>query len=358
MIRTLEAIFRRPLRLLMLLVLPLVISVTLAYFVVPHTYQSTAVLWALSRYQIIGAISGANDLIPTASQTQTSVLYQLLQTRTFVLTVAQETDVASTLELDPSVRSDPQMLDDALFAELSHNVVTTDIGDNLFSISYTSTDPEVAQQVVGAVVKNFGLQSIAISVALDQRLLENSQSQLLIAQQDANAAVAAESDYLLAHSKLTQNPNGTSSQLLTDPHYALLDQQRVQAQSVLQNLENNIATLKQAIGTQGLSADSFFKVIDAPTLASRPVSRLKQLLVAGGIGLGVAMLGCALYIIILVRRDRGVYTVGDLQKVTTSTMLMQLPRLASATMPLLVEESVYYGAMSGRGRGGTNGQLY
>jgi len=68
------------------------------------------------------------------------------------------------------------------------------------------------------------------------------------------------------------------------------------------------------------------------------------------------MLGCAFYIVISARRDHGVYTDRDLQKVTDLPVVMQLPRLTSSTMPLLVEESVL--PMTGRrGAGRTTGQL-
>jgi len=352
----LEAIFRRPLHLLMLIMLLPAMSVALVYFVAPRTYQSTAKLWASNRFAIIGTTSRGSDQLAAAAQTQAAALSELLQTRSFALTVAHETAAAGTLNLDSSARSAPQMLDDALFGEISRNVTVNAQGDSLFEISYANRDPRVAQHVVEAIVKTYGSQGTDLSVLVDQRLLESYQKQLAIAEQDANAAVAAESTYLLEHPKLSQNPNVTPSQLLTDPNYALLDQKRVQAQSILQNLENNIATLKQTISDQSVSSNSLFEVIDAPKVASRPVSRLKLLLIAGGIGLAVAMLGCAFYIVISARRDHGVYTDRDLQKVTDLPVAMQLPRLTSSTMPLLVEESVL--PMTGRrGAGRTTGQL-
>lgn len=323
--RTLEAIFRGPLRLLMLIVLLPVVSLALAYVTVPRTYQSTAILWALSPYEISGTTDTGTGQPLTAAQTQATALSELLQTRSFALTVAHETAVTATLNLDQSVRSDPHLLDDALFNEISHNVAVDAQGSDLFEISYANRNPEVARRVVESVVFNYGLQSTGLVASIDQSLLRNDQSQLVTAQHNANAAVAAKSAYLQAHPELTQNPNLTPSQLLTDPHYALLDQQRVQAQSILENIQNNIADLNQKISNQGTSTDSLFKVIDAPQVAHRPVSRLKLYLISGGIGLGVALLACALYIVILVRRDRGVYTLRDLQKVTALPVLMQIP---------------------------------
>jgi len=352
--RTLEAIFRRPVRLLMLIVLLPVISVALTYFVVPRTYQSTAALWALRPYETIGTTSVGIDQLTTPAQTQATALSELLQSRTFALTVAHENDIASTLDLAPNVRSDPQLLDDALFDEISHNVVVEAQGDSLFKVSYVNRDPQVAREIVLAVIKNYGLQSVALSVSVDQHLLVSYQKQLAIARKNANAAVTAESAYLQAHPELTQNLNLTPSQLLTDPHYALLDQLRVQAQSVLQNIASNIVMLNQTISLQDMSPDSLYKVLDAPKVASRPVSRLRQYLIAGGVGLGVAILTCALYIVVLVRRDRGVHTIGDLEQVTALPVMLQLPYVKTATMSLVMKESVYSGAILGRGRDRAN----
>src|SRR5215469_10416547 len=100
--RALEVIFRQFLLLLMLMMLLPAVSVALVYVVVPRTYQSTAKLWALNSFAIIGTTSAGSGLL-TAAQTQVSALSELLQTRSFALTVAHETAVAGTLDLDPSV---------------------------------------------------------------------------------------------------------------------------------------------------------------------------------------------------------------------------------------------------------------
>ena len=87
--RTLEAIFRHPLQLILLLVLFPTIGVAIAYFLVPRTYQATASLWALHRYEIIGTTGPESDLTSTPAQTQATALSELLQTRSFALTIAQ-----------------------------------------------------------------------------------------------------------------------------------------------------------------------------------------------------------------------------------------------------------------------------
>src|SRR2546421_7366584 len=149
---------------------------------VPRTYQSTASLWALHRYQVIGVTGPESDLLSTPAQTQATALSELLQSRVFALSVAHATSLSSTL--DASVQKDPQLRDDALFNEISQHVQVGAQGYNLFTITYVNHNPEVAQQVVQAVIQNFGLQSQGFSVVEGQLLLESYQTELVKAKQD------------------------------------------------------------------------------------------------------------------------------------------------------------------------------
>jgi len=329
MYRTLEVIFRKPLQLLILIVLPPVLGVAIAYEL-PRSYQSTAALWALHRYIVIGATGPESDLQSTPAQTQAIALSELLQTRAFVLPIAHETNLASTLNLSPSVLANSELLDDALFTELSQKVAVTPQGYNLFEVSYTNPDPQVAQQVVKGVINSYASQSIAISNAEAQLLLANYQAQLADAQRNVDAAVSAESRYASSH---------PADRLVNDPKFALLDSQRLQAQAAVQTIQGEITTVNQAISVQGTSADSLFQVIDEPVVPDRAVTRTKLYLIAGGIGLGVAIFAYALYIVILVRRNRAIYTPLDLEKVISAPVVMQLPHLSAQTVPLLTARS-------------------
>jgi uncharacterized protein involved in exopolysaccharide biosynthesis len=333
--RFLEVIFRRPLLLLLLLVLLPLMSLAIAY-VLPRSYQSTASLWALHRYAVIGASGPESDLQSTPAETQATTLTELLQARAFALSVAKATSLPSTLAAN--VQADPQALDDALYTEISKNVVVGAQGYNLFVITYTNANPQVTQQVIQAVIQNFGLQTQGFSVVEGQHLLEGLQTELAKAKQDAATAAAADSKYISNH------PSLTKADLLSDPQYGLLHAQTLQDQATLTNIQTNIATISQEISAQGAGSDNLFKVLDAPALPDRPVSRLKTLLLGGGVGLGIAVLACILYVLIAIRRDRTVYTPLDLQKVTALPVIMQIPHLAETTV-LQLAKSVSSGNM-------------
>ncbi len=349
--RTLEAIFRHPLQLLTLILLLPVVGVAVAYFMVPRTYQSTASLWALQRYFVIGSTGPESDLLSTPAQTQATALTELLQTRSFVDSVVKGIDLAPTLSLDSTVMNNPQQLEETLFNEISKHTVVTPSAYDLFEISYTNRNPHIAQQVVASVIANYGTQGLGLSIAEGQNLLASYQTQLANAQKNLNDAVTAETQYARAHSNLTQ------AQLANDPQYALLDSQRLQAQATTQNLHNTINTIQQAINAQGTQAGTLFQVIDAPQVPYLPVSRTKNYLIGGGAGLVVALFACIIYLVILVRRDRGVYSAYDLQDLVAFPLIMQLPNLTPKAVSQLTITKMHGQALLLESQSSTNGHL-
>jgi hypothetical protein len=328
------------------LLLPIV-GVAVEYFLVPRTYQSAASLWALQRYAVIGATGLESDLQSTPAQTQTTALTELLQTRSFVLTVVKGIDLAPTLGFSESAMPDPQQLQDALFNEISKKVLVTSQGYNLFEISYTNRNPQVAQQVIQSVIENYGLQSVGLSVAEGQNLLESYQTQLQNAQQDENTIVAAEAQYIAAHPELTPN------KLPSDPQYALLQARVVQAETNVQNIQNTINTIQQSISS---SANTLYKVIDAPQIPIHSTSRTKNYLIGGGVGLAVGLLACSIFLIILVRRDQALYTASDLQSVVEIPVVMQLPVLTGEMISMLTTRPVSEGILLVERKSRANGK--
>ena len=313
--RILEVVFRRPLQLLVPIALFPIVGLAVMY-VMPRSYEASASLWAFHRYEVIGTTGPESDLQSTPAETQATALTELLQVHAFALSVAEATSLPSTL--DASVQANPAARDQALVTDVSKVQVAAQ-AYNLFVITYTNPDWRVAQQVVQAVIKNFGLQSQGFSVVEGQQLLAGLQTQLAKAKQDAANAVAAESKYIAAH------PSLSKTDLLNDPQYQLLQAQAEDAQAALTNVQTNIATINEEIGAQGSGSDNLFKVLDAPYVQG--VSRTKTYLLGGGIGLGLALAGCLLYVIFAARGDRSVYTPLDLQKVAGFPVVMQLPQL-------------------------------
>lgn len=351
--RTLEAVFRHPIQLLTLLIVLPFTGVAIAYFMVPRTYQATASLWALQRYAVIGATGLENDPSVTPAQTQVTALNELLQTHVFVDAVVKVVDLAPALHLDESVTKDPQQLENAFFNDISKHVVATSQAFNLFEVSYTNPNPQIARQIVASVITQFGAQSLGLSVVEAQSLINSYQVELANAQNAANTAAKAEAQYTSAHphSRLTSDP-----QLVTnDPQLATLDATRLQAVKNVQTIQETINTIQASISAQGTSVSTLFQVLDPPQTPDRPVSRSKSYLVGGGVGLAVALLADVLFLVILVRRDHIIYSEVELQQVIPSPLVMQLPKFSPATISLLTLSTTQGRAELIEGRSSANG---
>ncbi len=324
--RTLEAVFRHPIQLLTLLIVLPIAGVAVIYVMVPRTYQSTASLWALHRYAVIGPAGPEPDLTSMPAQTQATAVNELLQTHVFVEAVVKGVDLAPTLNLGASVANDPQQLADALFTEISKHVVATPLTYNLFEISYTSTNPQIARQIVLSVISQYGVQGLGLSVAEGQNLLASYQIQLANAQRDLNNATAAETRYAAAH---------PTSKVTDDAQLASLDTARLEVQANVHDIQVAINTIQGSIVGQGTNVNTLFQVLDAPQVPDRPVSRIKSYLLGGGAGLAVALLASVLFLAILVRRDHTIFSAVELRHIAAPPVVMQLPNLSPATISLL-----------------------
>lgn len=316
--RILELIFRHWLKLITLLTIPVVIAVGIVWFQ-PRQYEATATLWALQRYAVIGASGAEANLFATPASTQATALTELLQTRSFDLSIAKQTKLASTF--DSATRADPNKLGDAIVQELSTKVVPSAIGFDLYSITYASKDPDVAHQVVNAVVDQFGAAATSFSVAEANQLLKTYQDELTQAQKSASDATQAATGYALAH------PNSTAQ---NDAVYSMLAQNEQGAQATVANIDGQITKLNQQLATIGSASNSLYKVVDAPRVNSRAISRTKTLALGGGVGLAVGLLAMTILLVLLSRRDRSVYSQSELSQIVAAPVVLELPHLTTS----------------------------
>jgi capsular polysaccharide biosynthesis protein len=323
MTKAIEILFRHRLRLLLLLMLPTLLGLAISWKL-PRQYQASAGLWALHRYEILGATGPESDLTSTPAETQATTLTELLASRSFALTVAYATDLPQTIGV---AGSDTVTLQDALYTEISTHVQVSPVGYNLFEITYSNTNPVVAMQVVKSVVFHYGTQSTSQSTAEGEQLLISYQSQLLTAQQAANSATKTASQYLQLHQL-------TPAEAQVDPQYQLLNANANQALAALSNIQNNITTINQQLATLSAGSAGLYNVMDPPIVPSRPESRTKTLLFGAGGGLAAGLLAAVLYFLILSRLDQSVYTLVDVPEVTSYPVLVQVPWLPLSLVAL------------------------
>lgn len=328
--RALEAISRHIFKILIIVILIPLLSLAVAYFMVPRTYQAQVSLWALHRYAVIGATGSESNLLDTPANTQATALQELLQTRSFALKVAHSVNLAPTLHLSASVLANSTQLDDALFAELSRNVIVTAGGYNLYVVSYANRDPQIALQIVGQVINQFSIQSYQFAVDEAQTLVSSYQDLLQKAQDSEKQAEQAEAHYLTTH------PGLNAQNEANDPQYQSLHAATQQAQANVQSIQGKIGDIQQQITAQGPGANNLFTQVDAPHTLFQPVSRTKTFLTVGIVALVIALVACIIYLLIVLRNDHSFHTPLELQKVSDLPVLMQLPRLPSPAVAFMV----------------------
>lgn len=317
--KAVRAISRRLVLVLALALVPAALGFGVA-LLMPRSYQSTATLWAFTRYQLVGTTATDVNVDATPASSQAAALSELLQSRAFDVLVAQGTDLAKAMGI---TGYDPQEQGDLLTAELSKSVVVAAVGYNLYTVSYTGSGPQVAEEVVKSVVDQYALQSVSLSAVQAKQLLTVYKQELTDAQTKAHDAAQAEQDYLSSHPSL-QGPT-----LATDPEYNLLHAESQQAQATLSNIQDNIYTLSQQLSSMGQSSTSLFQVLDQPEVPLKGTSRTKLLLLGGVAGLLIGLLACALYVVLLVRADRAVYGKEDLIRITSVPLLLDVPDYAT-----------------------------
>ncbi|HEX6542021.1 MAG TPA: hypothetical protein VF040_09730 [Ktedonobacterales bacterium] len=316
MTKVLEILFRNKIKLLVLLLLPVLVS-GVVVFVLPRSYEVTARLLALRRYQVLGATGPESDLQSSPAATQATALIELLQTENFDLAVAKDTDLGNHIGVPAS---DTQRWQDAIYTEISTQVQVSAPSYSLVVITYSNKDPEVAAQVVKAVITHYGVESATHAIAEGQELLNNYQGQLIAAKQEADSATQAAAQYLKDH-------HLTFADASTDPQYQLLTKRAEQAQATLTSIQTNINSVNQQIVTIGAGGKGMYTIVDPPQVPAQPTSRSKSLVLGGAIGLGLGLLASVGYFLILVRLDQSIYSSADVSELADYPVLIQIPQL-------------------------------
>jgi uncharacterized protein involved in exopolysaccharide biosynthesis len=339
MYRILENFFRHPWRLLVILIVLPIIGVTIAYLTAPRSYESTARLWAYQRLGITTATNPNTSAYDTPAQSQVTTLTGLLHTRSFALSVAAGSGLDKTLKSQDGSNSNGnnrQYLEDAIFANIYKNVIVASQTDKLYTISYTSNNPTLAQKVVASVITQFTIEGARYTYGNAKNLLQIYQAQLNETKKEINQDLQAEHNYLKNHPEFTQSGGPDPA---NDPQYAaLLAQQQLDEQRA-RTLQTNIDTINLQIGTDGSSLQNVFKEIDAPQVPYQSLSRSKQYIMGGGVALGSGMFAYAIFLLILVRRDRAIYISRDLEKLGNLPVILGIPQLPAETMKVLIERS-------------------
>ncbi|MGB4870128.1 MAG: hypothetical protein WBP47_08760, partial [Candidatus Promineifilaceae bacterium] len=193
-LRILESYFRHR----WLYLLPIVLSVALAaYFVVneKQSYYAQGVLYVQNESylaSLTNVTDNSGSWWVTAAQTASQDLNELLQTDAFVRAIIQQTDLEAKMnEGDTAVKT--------LIDETRKSIWVFTLGDNQIVVSATREQPEIAYQLVNAVVEGYVQWQINAQLS-ESETAQNFFNDLIKTYEDElNAAREEMKLYLVAH---------------------------------------------------------------------------------------------------------------------------------------------------------------
>lgn len=262
-----------------LLALPVLLGLLVGFlfaFTRPTEYVAAASVWADTRVPEETTI-GTNGGTAPPSAGQAALLSQLLSTKAFQRSVAENSPLAEDLLAADQVAAD------ALLSEMSQSIAVNAPGPQLLSISVTGDNPDLVVPLAQAVLEQYEraqLQHLRnraqAQVDYDQARVDRAANELAKAEREAGANKPAR-----AQTMSEQNP------------VILAQEQYQEAQAALANSESALASAE----TTGV------EVVDPPEFAY-PVSNAKvaMLGVVGGAMAGATF--SLLALIGLTARDR------------------------------------------------------
>lgn len=293
-------------------------------------YQSTGTVWADKPAYLDIATTDWNIYI-SAAENQAGNVSEFLQTNSFALDVLGQTDLRSSL-------TTPALAQTTL-TDLRKNVSIRPIGTHLIAISYSDTQPKVAQQVVQAIIDTFDKEVLSSATAQNSVALSFYQKKLQDATTKANDTTASLRAYLGAHPELLQGSTGSQaqvSQLVANAAFAaqhpdlvkLVQDQQADVK-LEQQYQDQVNQIEFSQSSQSVGTAQSFRIMDAPTVPTQPVSSKKKMALEIGIAVGAALGFVTGGVVIFSLLD------GTLRSASLASARLQLP--VFVTVPLLQE---------------------
>lgn len=296
------------------LVLMLTGAVAGSYLMAGTKYEASARIW-IDRPVLGNLVEGANQYGVNPAQTQGDILYQLIQTDSFLSSVIRATKGGSALTGRPSE-------DAPVIEAVRENLAYTVVGMNTVVLAFTSEDPVLCQQMVQATMDQYRKWVMESRTEQSTAQLAFFREQVEFYTGQMNAA-KAKFDAFRAKNPDLRAPGG---------EYLNIELNRLQreyegARDLVSTAQYKLdqATLVETLSTGGQQLD--FRVLDKPTVPAEAASPLKAMMKLLILGVG-ASFGLVLTAVVLFTwMDRAVRTADDLAKLTDAPVLVSLPDL-------------------------------
>ncbi|HEX2034419.1 MAG TPA: hypothetical protein VHS99_09560 [Chloroflexota bacterium] len=349
-VRLLEAFFRyKWLVLLPPVLIPLIVG-PIALLRVPSYYLAGAGIW-VDRSVYLNTNDGFNAYL-TPAQNQANRLVDLLRTRSLIISIASRTSLA------PLVGS--QAGEDAIERIFWRGLKISPSGERLLAIHFQASSPELAFQMVNAVIESTKERMAADRLNQANTAISFYDAQLRSAQDELDRANEDLRRYLAANPRLT-TPDpyaGGSSSAATrlgvpasaiDPQLAdFLRRVNIQ-QGDVNRLRSALeqARIESAAALEGQELG--FQVVDPPRMPDRIIRERRRALIypIGGLlaGMGIS----AAILVLLVAADRAARSESDLAgvaRVAGAVPRLRVPNLSRGAGPEATRRAIGFAAGS------------
>ena len=288
-------------------------------------YETSALLHVNSSDALTGTNTDFNSFVSPA-QNGADLMNQLLLGTSFVISLAQSTDLAKQFDLTD--RTDRGIVATRIRGDVV--IYPTGVGGNLVTLTVDDKSPTIALQVATALLSSSSNYIEGHRLAQDQINEAFIQQQLDQVQAKIATDVKKLQDYIAAH------PNAGALGSPPDAQLQQLQEAYQTDQTTWVKLQDQMRSIKSDEAAANSRTSTVFDVLDAPLPPLRPTLHLKGLIPYTGGGLAAALALILLIVGTQTFLDRKVYSTRDLRNITEEMeldipVLTEIPVLETLT---------------------------
>jgi uncharacterized protein involved in exopolysaccharide biosynthesis len=324
--KIIEAVFRYKWLLIVPTVLITAIVTPLTIMTAPALYESHAGIW-VDRPTYLAYSDNWNQWASPA-QNQTSRLTELLKTQSFIVDVAKRTSLAPLTSTSRGM--------ERIQLILSQDLVLSPIGTHLVAVYFRAESPQLAYQVLTAIVDAFNDNMANDQVNQSTLATSFYSDQLQQAQDDLKKSSDDLRRYIQSNPSLAGLDPATSTEKLSA--ISATDSTLQQLRSQVQTHQDRVAQLRTSLQTSEFQASASvegqqlgFQIVDAPNLPTSGGRDLKKRIIYPvGAFLGALALS-GLIVALLAMSDKSVRSERDLS--TGVRVVGEMPYLRLRKIP-------------------------
>ena len=314
--RVLEAFFRHwVLILLPAILIPLDLSA--AVLATPPQYEATAGMWVENAQYLNYSTDDINRYLPP-SQNQRNRLLELMQTRSFIASIASATSLAPVLQQPGG--------DEELRQLFARDFDATTGGDHLLTLRFRAEIRAEAENVLTALVTAFKTRAAADRYGQAQVAITFYQDRATQADQALAAARTDLTKYLSSNPSLASTlAHAGIDAARTDATYAELQRRVDAAQKDADSASASLdkAQLDVSAGVQGLEFG--FRIVDLVQASATASRQLKKVLIYPLLALLAGIVLSAALLLLFTLSDHSVRSLADLAP--DAVIIGVLPRM-------------------------------